>query len=401
MKKRPFDQVWTLQDTQHYVEAIWNKKLNGGSGGSEQMDAAFKNLHRAQVQHLGHLFEEGLMRLPSNTEALDVRWLRAWKKLQAGSPMEIWDEEDAVRPLNSLRYVLFSIQVGASEETIQSVHDSVVAAMMSGDFDDEASEKCQNTGVKVGLQLTGWQPVLGERVFESENSFKSSFVPLDFSHLKAPGIEEVILNVPSGQLWCADWFRVEELTALDKALEKASSLDLDLDSSRGTLNKSLEFHKNFGGMHIFVGNSSPSFVQENNIAMIANIDEDETPFHRASGLQQSSRITTDLWWVTMVDPQVLEEKLQEHWKNEPEKVRNVMEKLHTQVGKEIVKVDVKPGNYHVYFAAHHNILESEWDKEEWKMVPHAQTYMVLSDLPLTPQAKPSPMVATSARSRMR
>ena len=401
MKNLPFDQAWTLEDTQHYLKAIWNKTSTGGYQRSPQMDAAFKSLQHTQVQHLRHLFEKGVIDLPANTEALDVRWLRAWKKLQAGSQMEIWDEEDAVRPLNSLRYILFSVKAGASEEAIQSVHDNVVAAMMSGDFDDEDSEKCQNTGVKVGLQLKGWQPLLGERVFESGNSFRSSFVPLDFSHLKVPGIEEVILNIPSGQLWCADWFRVEELTALDKALEKASSLDLDIDSSRGTLNKSLEFHKNFGGMHIFVGNSSPSFVQENNIAMIANINEDETPFHRASGLQQSSRITTDLWWVTMVDPQVLEEKLQEHWKNEPGKAQKVMEKLHAQVGKEIIKVDVKPGNYHVYFSAHHDVLESQWDKEEWDMVPHAQTYMVLSALPLTSKVKPSPMAFAPTKARMR
>lgn len=393
---RPFDQIWTLFDTRQYIEAILDKTPRQGGRPSPLMEASQKNLQNAKLLHLKDLFENNQIQLPNDTGPLSLCWLSAWKKIQAGETLEFWDEQDALTPLNNVEFHFYGVQEDVTEEDIQAFHEKILNDMKVGNFRDTNTEKCANTGARISLMLQNWQPIIGERIFE-KNSFRSKFVPIDFSILKGPQIEELILSVPSGELWCADWFRVDDFTKLVKEVENKLSLNIDINSIQGKVDKSLAFYQNFGGMHVFVGNSSPSVIQEHNVWMLANLDEEKTPFRRASNLTEKSSICTDLWWVTMVDPQVLLANLEKHWQDEPGKAQRVMDEIAQESN--IIKIKVPAKDYHVYFSGHHSILEEKWNMEEWDCVPHATTYMVFSQNPLTPKLQP--VSSTPSKPRMR
>jgi hypothetical protein len=356
-----------------------------------------EKLSQAQFQHLNSLFENHAIALPQNTGALSLRWLGSWEKINQGETLDDWEIKCAVEVFRGgMEFDFFTIEKNASPDEIEKLHQSVVAKMMKGDFRDREIETCANTGEKVSVQFKNWQPLLGQRDFSKGIQY-SEFLPLDWSKFTPLAIEQVVLPVPSGKLWCADWFRIDEFTELNQELQKTSTLSFNLNSLQGRINTTHEFLKWFGGIHLCVGNSSPSLFQENNIWMLANLDEENTPFNRASALREYPEICTDLWWVTMVDPQVFEAKLQEHWPDHPERVKRVMAALNESDS--VVKIDLNPRDYHIYFAGDEEVLRKNWDMEEWEMVPNALTYMVMSEHELTPKAQPN--VSPSKKARFR
>lgn len=173
-------------------------------------------------------------------------------------------------------------------------------------------------------------------------------------------IQEVFIDVPSGTLMCGDWFR-DDYNTVDLATSIANSKalttlkntpDFTVNSEMSALGEYAQIlacaDQNM--ISIYVGNTSPSVLNEGHKITIAHT-EDDNPHMEAS-------ICTDLWRASLIDKQFLTEMFaQKYTKNQ---LNQVFEDLSDDGAFEI---KVKPGTYKVtYNTRYKPIYEKDGDK---------------------------------------
>lgn len=163
-------------------------------------------------------------------------------------------------------------------------------------------------------------------------------------------IQEITINVPTGRLFCADWFRDSDNT-LDKHIKDITNPQLqkvkkdfsyEVEHGNSPLNEYFQVasaaDKDIAT--IFVGNSSPQIFQNNNKLSFNSYSEDTPPDEEYKDV---GYVCTDLWRVTVADKQTLAEILQKKYTKEE------ADEILTQWENESSIVSVKPGRYKLTF----------------------------------------------------
>lgn len=163
-------------------------------------------------------------------------------------------------------------------------------------------------------------------------------------------IQEITINVPTGRLFCADWFRDSDNT-LDKHIKDVTNPQLqkvkkdfsyEVEHGNSPLNEYFQVasaaDKDIAT--IFVGNSSPQIFQNNNKLSFNSYSEDTPPDEEYKDV---GYVCTDLWRVTVADKQTLAEILQKKYTKEE------ADEILTQWENESSIVSVKPGRYKLTF----------------------------------------------------
>lgn len=161
----------------------------------------------------------------------------------------------------------------------------------------------------------------------------------------------VTINCPSGELVIGNDFR--QNSSGIKTFELASSYDLN--SLGGRYNYTKAFSDIGLGM-IYVGNTCPSIIQRSNKKIeIVSLTEDDYEKEKA---KRVGYVCTDLWWYSICDRALFEEKMMESVESYREK--------HSS----LVTVKVNPGTYQISsreHLCHNNYGETEIFSEiKWK-----------------------------------
>lgn len=164
-------------------------------------------------------------------------------------------------------------------------------------------------------------------------------------------IQELVINVPTGKLFCSDWFR-DSGNSLDKHIKDVTSTELqkikenfpyEVEHGSSPLNEYFQVAcaADKDVVTIFVGNSSPKIFQNNNKLSFNSYDEytsiDE-------GYKDVGYVCTDLWRVTIADEQTLTEILQNKHK------KTVADEILAEWKKKVTIVNVEPGRYKLTFS---------------------------------------------------
>lgn len=137
------------------------------------------------------------------------------------------------------------------------------------------------------------------------------------------------IEFKTGHLVAADWFRMEEFNTFT---DQHTDSSITLNSIHGLVNRTRGY-LNAGFLHVFVGNSSPDIFVRDSKLIVGNVDYDNEP------TDALGRITTDLWWCTIIEREKLarivgEEKLQQYINSGENR---------------IVEFTVEPGKYQFSF----------------------------------------------------
>lgn len=158
---------------------------------------------------------------------------------------------------------------------------------------------CPLTGEKLILDLNGWEPQLMKRVVlshaSSDNRSRIQYEPAGPG--PAPEVVTLKIPTPSRRLLVADWFRIDVFTQLVKEIEPSVSLNSDA----GVLAR-MRALESLGVGTFFVGNTSPGVFQVGDQLVVSGYSDGPGGFAPAKA---KASICTDLWWVTMVDVDVL------------------------------------------------------------------------------------------------
>ena len=183
--------------------------------------------------------------------------------------------------------------------SMERAYESLVARLNDGSHIEPGSAygDCAVTGNVYYLEMgSGWKPRYG--TFDA----KHDFVPLT-SGPPAPAVAHVSIPVPSGQLLVADWFRIEGFT---------DAVDVGDQDGRKSLNtaagcrEATDRYAMHGLMSVSVGNTSPSVFVRNGQFLVASAEfDEESGDDRVLAGENLGSITTDLWWVSAIDREVL------------------------------------------------------------------------------------------------
>lgn len=157
---------------------------------------------------------------------------------------------------------------------------------------------------------------------------------------------EFEIKVPTGELICTDW--VHGVEAIFDEHDNNN-----INTSFGMLQR-MRAYEGDGILHVFVGNTCPSFSRKGETLFIRDCDtEDE---------EDLGSICTDLWWATIADRAIFKKKLLKHF--DEAKAEDILE------GAEYATKSVKPGVYKcTYFGRgddseeNYIFCELKWDRE--------------------------------------
>lgn len=399
----PFAEAWPLEAALEYHRA------DASSPGSDspEFQAWLKAVYHPVMEKLesalrGHvlfLAQEGRLGLPEYAEAVRLPWLTQWRAVLRGEVKEKYDIHDVARPFSKdITMRMFGLK---DEAEVAARHARCLDIIEKGDFSWASSEsaECRTSGHHFFTEMKGWQPTIGKLVYE-EGQFRATFCPLAPCEVVAPGVEHVTIQVPSGELLLGDWFRVAGFTEASERLEKSLPRPHpDINSLQGCVDRTRLYAQHLGFGHVTAGNTSPTVVEQGGKLIVGRPYYDEEyeqdgawlPSPPLNGVDLGS-VCTDLWWVTIIDRQVLVDVASRHAPRAKveEDVAALLDKPYSSV----VKVQVPPGEYHLYFAGHASVFE-QFASPDVDVSGLRTPMMVLSPVPLAlepaaPARRPRP-----------
>ena len=168
--------------------------------------------------------------------------------------------------------------------------------------------------------------------------------------------QTVEINVPTGNLLIADWFRDEnnllaEVTSVKNTVIGAKMREINEYGALYGDSALNEYAAVLSAAEanvatVFVGNSCPQIFANENIIVISSEKE-----KKAKKLNDEGCVCTDLWRATIVDEQVLKEHVEKFYdKNQQEAVMEEMKEGANYV-------TVTPGKYLLHFNIDRNLLD--------------------------------------------
>jgi len=276
------------------------------------------------------------------------RWAAPWNRFVAGNE-QAWDLDIVVGPIaNALDTKIFCSLAPRAVTVPDNAHlyGELVRMMNTGDFDplvlgDDARAPCGATGKRLHVQITpGWKPLLGELTFQPR-----TFTAVT-DDCPAPAVISHAIPAPSGELLIADWFRLSNNLFSDIVDPKSHQFELCYPFGRAQ--QTAHYAREFGFMSVEAGNSCPGILERRDHFLIGEIDYGARS--APSGVLKGS-VCTDLWWVSMIDRQVLVDLLA--GKLGPEAAQAAVDDyVASAVASSSISVlRVAPGTVHFHFTA--------------------------------------------------
>jgi len=260
----------------------------------------------------------------------------------------------------------------------EKFHDFLIKKMESGSFKKHALSgfKCSNNGMLILPEMDQWNP----KFFKLGSKIRD-ITPLTMDDVFVPKIEHVEINVPSGELLVADWFRLEQFNTIINELKDENDR-IDLNSAKGISDKT-KLMASINMAHVYVGNTCPSVKKTADDLIIVcatnYYDDDIEQMSDNMDIDHSWNICTDLWWASLIDKQTLIDLLSQRMTLE-EATKEVNDYLNKN--KDTPIINVKPGTYHLYFTDHYEKFSSRFESQELDISSLGSPYLLFSPKPI-------------------
>jgi hypothetical protein len=318
------------------------------------------------------------------------RMAHSWNRLAQGKA----DDYDLDRLAHMFEYAHFvsgKTMRQHEHKTHEAAYASLVADVDSGSipfYHADSREECQTTGEQLMFELHAWEPRLGVRP-RGRIDPDARLEPAP--RLAAPSVHHYVIDVPSGELLLADWFRIEAFTKA-VADPAAEAYQYSINNAAGCHRKTSWFAEQHGFMSVFVGNSSPQVVVRSGQVVLASFDEDGELGEPEPEGEFLGRVCTDLWWATAIDRQKLTDIVAKQMPR-AEAVAAIDELINEY---SIHTVKVRPGKLHVYGPSDLNDLK-RFESPAVKSNSIHHLYAVLSETELTWSPKRAAPAAPARR----
>lgn len=223
--------------------------------------------------------------------------------------------------------------------------DPIVSEFNEGNYGTWvlSHENCWKTDLPLTLRFNEWAPQ--GCYIES----RTGSVPIE--PLAPAKLQETVVELKTGNLLVADWFRIEQFTTPTRR-EKTFSLN----SRKGREDQTRYLAEQFGMVSVSVSNTSPAVFVEGNQILVGNYYDEEGPFPERFTLL--GNVCTDLWAVTLVEYETLVDIVA---RTLPDTAKQVVDDyLATQPRGTygLHQLQVEPGTYYLYhFGDHEKFAE--------------------------------------------
>lgn len=344
----PFRQAWSVADLRDLQE-------------TERPAHAHTHpaLTRFQEAVGGHILwlaqTEGLTPI-AHTAHRRIVWADLWNAAARQQPPEnSYFAESVQRQAQELGSlfsgVIFRTRAVMRQEdlglSMEEAYAAVAQAIEQGNFHpyDCGELYSFENGENYKLQVNAWAPQA------MTWTMAHKFQPLT-GEARPPQIEHVTIEVPSGELWVADWIRIPELTELSKIWDGTA----DINSSAGRVAVTTAYATH-GLASVYVGNSSPQILRQGDRLVIGREQDEEGA--TAEGQWQPHSICTDLRWASLIDRQKLIECLSEVLPRAEAEAKVEAYAQSTDSMCRFQRIQVPPGTYHLYFAEHPSVFQDK------------------------------------------
>jgi hypothetical protein len=280
-------------------------------------------------------------------------------------------------PSFHLHALLEAASTRSKYKTARDAYDALVAKVDAGNlgwWETMTEDYCFVSGDRFNSQFRSWQFQLGQ-VQDRQ------FVPMQ--DISVAPLAECVVECETGELLIADWFRIDAFTESVAATEDPT---IDINSSSGCIKRTEEYVAKHRFVSVFVGNSSPCVFEVDGTLVIGRTSDDD----RFGLPSPSGRITTDLWWATIIDRQrlvdIVGSKLGPAAATAA--VNEYLEK------NDVLRLHVTPGSHHLYFAGHPDQFAEAFHSPDVTLDPTFRPMFILSSRPLMLAEKPSPSLPT-------
>ncbi|WP_375263991.1 hypothetical protein [Palleronia sp.] len=349
---------------------------------------------------------EGVLKPCRNLGDRQNRHLDAWQRLVEAGPEDLkaYDDRQLAGILHGAwRDTLFMTILDLPEKgpdgkylglaspanpeniraTLETLPDTLAAAVEGGNMDPDVSDcdiACSITGERLQLEMRDWQPVLQRLDMKT-----GQFVEAEAISAGKP-LRHMEMNLPTGELLLADWFRIPGFSESVEAL--AGDPGRDIEPDQGADEHTRNHFERAGLVHISVGNSCPTIYRDGEILRLGRIDEEalynEAGEQIAEEPEQAGMICTDLWWATMADKQTIADILMRSDQHADRAAAEAAIDAYVEENWGVIRIQMEPGPLHVYLPSGHNGSEPDglFVKAGLKPMTGLEEQIVLSRAPL-------------------
>lgn len=264
----------------------------------------------AAAQFMTSLFDAGSMQRIEHTERRGIPFASAWNRMVEGE-REDYTVRTVARPLSKDLYTaLCRVNNLSNRGPVSLPHeyarlcDSYSTGVFRHAFIVDSDEVCNATGLSIHTYVrSGWRPALVQRTAAGPSWRDGS----KYSRVGPTPVEEVLhvtIPAPSGRMLIADWFRFDD--NLFTELVDARNLNFKINTSFGCRQQTEHYAREHGFLSVSVGNSSPGVFRRKDHDLLGS-SNGELP-SAVTGKQVAS-VCTDLWWATIIDEEVLRNKV--------------------------------------------------------------------------------------------
>lgn len=185
-------------------------------------------------------------------------------------------------------------------------------------------------------------------------------------------ISELEIELSTGNLMIADWFRIEGFNEAVEPKEDITSINYSI----GVLQTTRFYAETNNMIHVLSGNSSPSIAAKDDVLIVGQVTEDNHEDHNCV----VGSVCTDLWWTTVIEEEKLVDLLTPSMGSEEAK-KAVAD--YTCGWTKPTRVKVKPGKYFLYYTSHPGVFSELVVRENLPIKGFDDVHLVLSPTRLT------------------
>jgi hypothetical protein len=245
----------------------------------------------------------------------------------------------ALNPPASLQQKLGSLPEDAR---MRAAYADLVERADAGSFLRGPDIRCDVCGARLRAGFKDWNITLTTSRYQEPDHL----APCAYT----PGLKEVTLQVTSGELLIADWFRIEGFTDI----VDAEKLDFEINFAAGKVEQTQYYADAYGFVSVSVGNSMPAVyvntAKDRVVVGRMREDIDEEDYQSADSwgdFSTEGRVCTDLWWTTAIDRQRLIDILAS--RHGPAKAAELVEEYLDENRIDVTRIPLPNGRYRVQF----------------------------------------------------
>lgn len=394
--------MYTLERRQSLFQALFPKSVFAELVVSQK--EADENIRREKYQHfLKHVMQpavenllmfmakDGALQPIANTDGHRIYLADAWNRMQrcefrTGARDNTKDIAMAVSHVmlfRPLRQAVKNSDEGLGFDTAVDVgYDALVNRAIRGTlseiFDRIPDLTCGTTDVTFEMRLADWQPSLW--YFDRDMNDFAEIEPIG-----QRGIQHLTIELRTGNLLVADTIHL-------KAFRDAFEKDYSKPSINSTIGCEMETarYASRGVIHVTAPDRYPTILKTGDGELVLGQIDDDAPGSEAFAEASHGRVYTDVWWVTMVERETLEEIVAESTPCPLETAQQVVAKYLEEMGDEVKQVTVAKGVKHLYFAGEPEIFEMRFQSPDLKLSSLIEPLFVLTDREIRLEQKVAP-----------